>query len=81
MTGVTKHTVLKLLKDVGCAAAEYHDTHVRNLCVRRVQTDEIWAFVYGKDKNLTLEQVNSGAGSVWTFFQRSTNSGSESGIV
>jgi hypothetical protein len=67
MTGVAKHTVLKLLKDMGCAAAAYHDAHVRNLRVRRIQADEIWAFVYGKDKNLTMEQVQSGLGSVWTW--------------
>jgi IS1 family transposase len=67
MTGVAKHTILKLLKDMGCAAAAYHDVHIRNLRVRRVQADEIWAFVYGKDKNLTLEQVQAGAGSVWTW--------------
>jgi IS1 family transposase len=67
MTGVAKHTVLKLLKDAGCAAAAYHNAHVRNLRVRRVQADEIWAFVYGKDKNLTMEQVQAGAGSVWTW--------------
>ena len=67
MTGVAKHTVLKLLKDMGCACAAYHNTHVRNLRVRRIQADEIWAFVYGKDKNLTLEQVQAGAGSVWTW--------------
>jgi len=40
MTGVAKHTVLKLLKDLGCACAAYHDTHVRNLRVRRAQADE-----------------------------------------
>jgi IS1 family transposase len=67
MTGVAKHTVLKLLKDLGCAAAAYHNAHVRNLRVRRVQADEIWAFVYGKDKNLSIEQVQAGAGSVWTW--------------
>jgi hypothetical protein len=67
MTGVAKHTVLKLLKDIGCACAAYHNGHVRNLRVRRVQADEIWSFVYGKDKNLTLEQVKSGLGSVWTW--------------
>ena len=67
MTGVAKHTVLKLLRDLGCAAASYHDQYVRNLRVRRVQADEIWAFVYGKDKNLTMEQVQAGAGSVWTW--------------
>jgi len=67
MTGVAKHTVLKLLKDIGCACAAYHNAHVRNLRMRRVQADEIWSFVYGKDKNLTLEQVKSGLGSVWTW--------------
>jgi IS1 family transposase len=67
MTGVAKHTVLKLLKDIGCACAAYHNSHIRNLHVRRLQCDEIWAFVYGKDKNLSLEQVQAGAGSVWTW--------------
>ncbi len=67
MTGVAKHTVLKLLKDLGCAAAIYHNSHVRNLRVRRVQADEVWSFVYGKDKNLTMEQMQAGMGSVWTW--------------
>ncbi len=67
MTGVSKHTVLNLLRDIGCACAAYHNAHVRNLRTRRVQADEIWSFVYGKDKNLTLEQVQSGLGSVWTW--------------
>jgi IS1 family transposase len=67
MTGAAKHTALKLLKDMGCPCAAYHDAHVRNLRVRRIQADEIWAFVHGKDKNLTLEQVQSGLGSVWTW--------------
>jgi len=67
MTGVAKHTFLKLLRDLGCAAASHHDQHVRNLRVRRVQCDEIWAFLSGKDKNITMEQAQAGAGSVWTW--------------
>src|SRR6185437_12439652 len=67
MTGVAKHTVLKLLKDLGCAAAEYHNAHVRNLKIRRVQCDEIWAFVYAKQKNVTREQMEKGYGDVWTW--------------
>jgi IS1 family transposase len=67
ITGVAKHTVLKLLKDLGCACAAYHDSQVRNLRVSRLQCDEIWAFVYAKDKNLTIEQAQAGAGSVWTW--------------
>lgn len=36
MTGVAKHTVLKLLKDIGCACAAYHEAHVRDLRIRRI---------------------------------------------
>jgi IS1 family transposase len=67
MLGVGKHTVLRLLEDAGCACAAYHDAMVRGLEVQRVQCDEIWAFVLGKDKNLTMEQVKAGFGSVWTW--------------
>ncbi|HUO34324.1 MAG TPA: IS1 family transposase [Candidatus Acidoferrum sp.] len=59
--------MLRLLEDAGCACAAYHGTMVRGLEVKRVQCDEIWAFVLGKDKNLTQEQVEAGFGSVWTW--------------
>ena len=45
MTGVAKNTVVKLLEDMGIACATFHDFHVRNLKVRRLQCDEIWSFV------------------------------------
>src|SRR5271165_5972825 len=67
MLGVGKHTVLRLLEDAGCACAAYHDAMVRGLEAKRVQCEEIWAFVLGKDKNLTLEQVQAGFGSIWTW--------------
>ena len=68
MTGVAKHTVLKLLKDLGCAAASYHDKHVRNLRCRRVQADEIWSFVGAKMKNASeAKVVNQGWGDIWTW--------------
>src|SRR5947209_16872095 len=67
ITGVAKHTVLKLLKNLGCACAAYHNTQIRNLSVRHVQCDEIWAFIYAKQKNVSLEQMQQGAGDVWTW--------------
>jgi hypothetical protein len=67
MTGVAKHTVLKLLKDMGCACASYHDANVRNVRVRRVQCDEIWEFVGAKAKNVTPEKKAEGWGDVWTW--------------
>lgn len=68
MTGVAKNTVVKLLSDLGQACAEYMDQHLRGLHCKRIQCDEIWAFVYAKDKNLPLDkQGKYGYGSVWTW--------------
>jgi IS1 family transposase len=67
ITGVAKHTVLNLLCNLGCAAAEYHHRSVRNLRVRRLQCDEIWAFVGAKRKNVTPEKKAQGWCDVWTW--------------
>jgi IS1 family transposase len=67
MTGVAKHTVLNLLRDLGCAAAEYHHRNVRGLRVKRLQADEIWAVCGAKAKNVTVEQKAQGWGDVWTW--------------
>jgi IS1 family transposase len=67
MTGVAKNTIVKLLEDLGCACAEYHHHAVRNLRVRRLQCDEIWAFVGAKKKNVSPEKEAEGWGDVWTW--------------
>jgi IS1 family transposase len=67
MTGVAKHTILKLLEDMGCACASYHHFNVRGLRVRRLQCDEIWAFVGAKQKNASPEKKDEGWGDVWTW--------------
>jgi hypothetical protein len=78
MTGAAKHTALKLLKDMGCACAAYHNARVRNLRMRPIQADEIWAFVYGKDKNLTMEQVKPGADIDYAMLVKTYGASSES---
>ena len=67
MTGNSPVTVLKLLADIGIACEDFHNRHVRNLRVRRVQCDEIWAFVGAKAKNVTPEQKAEGWGDIWTW--------------
>src|ERR1700679_3583248 len=67
MTGVAKHTVLKLIEDMGCACAEYHHRNVRGLKVRRLQGDEIWGFVGAKAKNVSVEKKSEGWGDAWTW--------------
>jgi IS1 family transposase len=65
--GVAKNTVTRLLCEMGCACADYHHRHVRNLTVQRLQADEIWSFVGAKAKNVTAEQEAAGWGDVWTW--------------
>ncbi len=68
MTGVAKHTILKLLVDLGRACAKLHDETMRDLPCRRIQCDELWSFCYAKDKNVPASMRNvPGIGSVWTW--------------
>jgi IS1 family transposase/DNA-binding CsgD family transcriptional regulator len=62
------NTVTKLLVDIGTACQKYHDENVRNLISKKIQCDEIWSFVYAKEKNLPEDmQGKFGLGSVWTW--------------
>src|SRR5437764_10640179 len=67
MTGVHRTTVMKLLCDLGRACSEYQDKAFRNLPCKRIQCDEIWSFVYAKEKNCSLENKAQGAGDAWTW--------------
>lgn len=67
LTGAALHTVLKLLNDLGCACAAYHNKYVRGLKSKRIQCDEIWSFVGAKAKNVSEEKKNEGWGDVWTW--------------
>jgi IS1 family transposase len=68
MTGVAKNTVTKLLVDVGTACSEYQSKTLRNLPCKRLQLDEIWSFVYAKQKNVPDEMKGEfGVGDVWTW--------------
>ena len=67
MTGAAKNTVTKLVADMGEACALYHDRHVRNLKVRRLQCDEIWSFIGAKAKNASIDKKAEGWGDVWTW--------------
>ena len=68
MVGVSINTVTKLLIDAGRACARFQHEAMRNLTCRRLQLDEIWGFIYAKDRNLTPDMADiTGAGSVWTW--------------
>jgi IS1 family transposase len=67
MTGVAKKTVMRLLLEVGTVCAEYQDKVFRNLKCKRLQLDEMWSWIYCKEKNRTEEiaRKNPAAGDVW----------------
>lgn len=68
MTGVAKDTVLKLLVDIGRACSEYQDRTLRGLTCRRIQCDEIWAYIGAKEKNVPpLSRGQLGIGDAWTW--------------
>lgn len=65
---VSINTVTKLLVDVGRACQKFHDETVVNIVSQRIQCDEIWSFVYAKDKNVDrAAAAPSNAGDVWTW--------------
>ena len=65
---VSKNTVVKLLIDAGKACAGYQDRALRDLPCRRIQVDEIWSFIYAKEKNVArAKAAPPEAGDVWTW--------------
>jgi IS1 family transposase len=59
---------LKLLLDIGEACAGYQDEHLRDLPCKTIEADEIWSFVYSKQKNVPDDLKGMfGIGDVWTW--------------
>jgi IS1 family transposase len=68
LVDVSPVTVLRYLALAGTACANFHDSAVRNLKIRRAECDEIWSFIQAKDKNAKPAMKATGAaGSVWTW--------------
>ncbi|HET8921775.1 MAG TPA: IS1 family transposase [Candidatus Acidoferrum sp.] len=68
MVGVSKVTILKLLKDVGEACMAFENKALRNLPCKNIQCDEIWSFCYAKEKNVPEKYRGKfGYGDVWTW--------------
>lgn len=65
ITDVSITTVSKLLVDVGKACLKFHSETVIKVRSKRVECDEMWAFVYCKDKNVKEDKY--GTGSIWTW--------------
>jgi len=68
MVDVSRNTVDKLLRDAGSACLDYQDRALRDLPCKRIECDEIWSFVYARDKNVPADKKGEfGYGDVWTW--------------
>ena len=67
MTGVAKKTVMRVLVEVGAVCADYQDKVFRNLRTQRLQLDEMWGWIFCKEKNRTEEiaKAHPDSGDVW----------------
>ena len=68
ITGASKNTIGRLMEDAGEAFSDYQDRAMRGLACKRIQVDEIWAFVYAKAKNVGMAKAApEDAGDCWTW--------------
>jgi IS1 family transposase len=69
---VSINTVTKILVETGKACEKLHNETVTNIKAARVQTDEIWSFVYVKEN--APEGMEDKAGDLWTWTALDTDS-------
>ena len=68
ITGVGINTINRLLVDAGTGRQEYHEETVRDVDVEDLQADELWSFVYARQKNAhKATGVIDAVGDSWTW--------------
>ena len=67
MTGVHRDTILRLMVRVSKACASFSDAQMRDLNCKRIEVDEIWAYVAKKNRNVTGADDWRRVGDQYTF--------------
>jgi IS1 family transposase len=67
MTGIHRDTVMRLLVEVGAGCSALIDERMRDLDCRRIQVDEIWAYVQKKQRQVRAGDDRQRVGDFWTF--------------
>jgi len=70
ITGLHQETVLALLEKAGDRAARLLDSKIRNVEANQVQADEIWGFVWCKQKNVKNNDRSKGDQYTFVAFDR-----------
>lgn len=75
LVGCHHQTILKLLVAAGTWSARFCDETLRELPCRRIELDEMWSYVYTKQKNVSRAKsppYTAGDAWVWVAFCRDT---------
>ena len=67
MTDTHRDTIMRLLVQVGGGCAALMDCEMHDLPCRRLQVDEIWAYVQKKQRWVTPDDDRGRVGDMWTF--------------
>ncbi len=67
MTDTHRDTVMRLMIEVGEGCKALMDSEMRDLTCKRIQIDEIWAYVAKKQRHVRPEDDRSQVGDQWTF--------------
>ena len=68
ISGVARNTVNRLIIETGKVCADFQHRALRDLRCERIQVDEVWSFVYAKEKNVRrATNAPPQAGDVWTW--------------
>lgn len=65
ITGTDKETILKLLVDISAVCRGIHNHLVRKLHCRKIEADEMWSFIYKKEKRAKPDDKAAGFGDAW----------------
>ena len=67
LTGVHRDTIMRLMVRAGLGCADLLDTKLRNLPCKRVQVDEIWTFVFVKERRMNGVHNHAEMGDQYVF--------------
>lgn len=67
ITGVHRDTALRLMQRVAKGCAKIHEERMQNLPCKRLQCDEIWAYVGKKQRQIQPSDNPYAVGDFWTF--------------
>lgn len=67
VTGVHRDTIMRCMVRVGTKCGQFADAQMQNLDCKRIEVDEIWAFVAKKNKNVEASDDWTQVGDQYTF--------------